>query len=159
VIVFVVVLVTFGIADAFLQSELSLIPALVALVLSIVVWRRRPGAGLTGISASDDARSRGASQVIQTLAPQVAQTPAARKETLDRALQDWAAKGWRIETRSDHQAMVARGKEISHLLHLVLTLITLGVWVIVWLLVAAFGGVKRRLLTVDEYGYVVEQKV
>lgn len=32
------------------------------------------------------------------------------------------------------------------------TLVTLGAWAIVWILVAIFGGEKRRLIVVDEEG-------
>jgi len=82
-----------------------------------------------------------------------------RKATLDRTLQLWGARGWRIENRSDFQATVAKGKEISHLLHLFLTLITVGLWLILWLVLGVVGGVKRRMITVDEYGNVVEQRL
>jgi hypothetical protein len=86
-------------------------------------------------------------------------TPDERKATLDRTLQLWGAKGWRIETRSDFQATIAKGKEISHVLHFFLVLFTLGLWLIVWFLLGVGGGVKRTLITVDEYGNVIEQKL
>ena len=53
-----------------------------------------------------------------------------RKAILDRTLQLWGAKGWRIENRSDFQATVAKGKEISHVLHFFLALFTLGIWLV-----------------------------
>ncbi|MFN8187423.1 MAG: hypothetical protein U0R69_10130 [Gaiellales bacterium] len=89
----------------------------------------------------------------------ILQTADERKATLDRSLQLHGAQGWRIETRSDFQATIAKGKEVSHLLHLFLTLITLGIWLIFWLGLGVLGGVKRRMITVDEYGNVVEQKL
>jgi hypothetical protein len=84
---------------------------------------------------------------------------AERKAQLDAALQQAGARGWRIENRSDFQATIAHGKEVSHLLHFFLTLITLGIWLIAWFGLGLFGGVKRQLLTVDEYGNVVAQKL
>lgn len=93
-------------------------------------------------------------QVIPTLR----QSADDRKATLDRSLQTYGAQGWRIESRSDFQATIATGSRISHGLHLFLTLIT-GVWGIVWIVLAATGGIKRRMVTVDEYGNIVEQKL
>ena len=48
---------------------------------------------------------------------------------------------------------------MSHLLHLFLTLITVGIWLIFWLGLGVLGGIKRRMITVDEFGNVVEQKI
>ena len=38
------------------------------------------------------------------------------------------------------------------MLHLVLSIVTLGVWLFVWLGVIAFGGEKRMSASVDEWG-------
>jgi hypothetical protein len=82
-----------------------------------------------------------------------------RKANLDRALQLRGAQGWRIESRSDFQATIAKGEKINNTLHLILTLVTLGLWAIVWIIVAITGGIKRMMVTIDEYGNVVEQKL
>jgi hypothetical protein len=67
----------------------------------------------------------------------------------------WDARnGWRVTSQTQTQAQLAKGKPTSHLLHLVLTIITLGLWAIVWILVAIFGGEKHTFLSVDEYGRV-----
>jgi hypothetical protein len=109
----------------------------------------------------------------QTPAPEVTPTPAAtpapaadlaksadeRKTTLDRTLADRGAQGWRIENRSDFQATIATGNKINHVLHLILTILTAGLWGIVWIILAITGGIKRHLVTVDEYGNVVERKI
>jgi hypothetical protein len=99
----------------------------------------------------------------ETAAPPVAAPPrpqaAERKTILDRTLADRGAQGWRIETRSDFQATIATGKPVHHLLHLILTIVTAGLWAIVWILLAIFGGVKRHIITIDEYGNIVEQKI
>ena len=52
----------------------------------------------------------------------------------------------------DYQAILVKGHRPNHLLHLVLTIVTLGVWGIVWLGVIAFGGEKRMSASVDEWG-------
>lgn len=50
--------------------------------------------------------------------------------------------------------MLAKGNRPNHVLHLILTILTVGIWGIVWILLAAFGGEERVLMTVDEYGTV-----
>jgi len=82
-----------------------------------------------------------------------------RKSALDRVLADRGAQGWRIETRSDFQATIATGKPIHHVLHLILTILTAGLWAIVWIILAITGGIKRHIITIDEYGNVVDQKI
>src|SRR4051794_9962148 len=82
-----------------------------------------------------------------------------RKELLARTVSTQVANGARIESQSDHQAVVLKGKGVNHVLHLILTLVTLGTWGIVWIALAAFGGEKRAMVTVDEYGNAAVQKV
>lgn len=89
----------------------------------------------------------------------IVKDPDERKSILDRALQQYGAQGWRIENRSDFQATIAKGREISHTFHLLLTIFTLGFWLVVWFLVGLLGGNKRRMITIDEYGNVVTQKL
>lgn len=87
------------------------------------------------------------------------QTADQRKAGLDAALARYGAGGWRIETRSDFQATIVKGHRVNHILHLILTLITLGIWAIVWILMVIFGGEKREMVTVDPYGNIVASKV
>jgi Glyoxalase-like domain len=82
-----------------------------------------------------------------------------RKATLDRTLQIQEAQGWRIEARSDFQATIAKGKPLNNMLHLLLTIVTLGIWGIVWASLAITGGVKRRTITIDEDGNVIDSIV
>jgi hypothetical protein len=89
----------------------------------------------------------------------ITKTVEERSEALDRQLQVYGAQGWRIENRSTVQATIAKGKEVNNTLHFFITLFTLGLWGIIWIALLITGGVKRRLLTVDEFGNVVEQKL
>jgi hypothetical protein len=93
-------------------------------------------------------------------APQPAQAPLSadqRKAALDNALSIAAAKGYRVESRSDFQATIVKGHRTNHILHLILSIITLGVWLIVWILVAAFGGETRRTITAHPDGRVLDE--
>ncbi len=42
--------------------------------------------------------------------------------------------------------MLSRKKKTSHLLHLFLTIITLGLWVVVWVIVAASNGSQNSAI-------------
>ena len=69
------------------------------------------------------------------------------------------SQGRRIESQSDYQAVLASGKNVNHILHLLLSFFTLGMWAVIWLLMILTGGVKRELVQVDEDGYVTVSKV
>ncbi len=77
-----------------------------------------------------------------------------RKQALANAVAREVGNGCRVESQTDFQAVVVKGKRPSHLLHLILSLVTLGIWIPVWILVAIFGGEKRKVLMVDAWGIV-----
>lgn len=80
-----------------------------------------------------------------------------RKSQLARSVANNVRKGWRIESQTDYQAVMVKGNRTNHVLHLILSILTLGVWLIVWALVALMGGEKRMVVEVDEYGQVLQQ--
>ncbi len=51
-----------------------------------------------------------------------------RKEILSRQVGSLLMQGRRVESQSDFQAVLIRGHSVNHILHLILTLITLGTW-------------------------------
>jgi len=83
-----------------------------------------------------------------------------RKELMARTLQGQIAAGSRVESQSDYQAVLLKGKALNTTLHLILTLVTFGAWgLFVWLPLAIFGGEKRSMVTVDEYGNAAVAKI
>jgi hypothetical protein len=82
-----------------------------------------------------------------------------RKELMARTLNTQIATGARIESQSDFQAVVVKGKPVNHTLHLILTVVTFSCWGWVWAGLAIFGGEKRSMVVVDEYGNAAVQKV
>jgi hypothetical protein len=83
-----------------------------------------------------------------------------RKRRLDERVHDNIVRGGaRVESRSDYQAVLVRGRRPNHVLHLLLTIVTLGVWALVWIGVASSTGEKRALLTVDEHGAVTVERL
>jgi hypothetical protein len=71
---------------------------------------------------------------------------------LGRAIHTQVAQGARVESQGDYQAILVRGHRPNHMLHLVLSIVTLALWLFVWLGVIAFGGEKRMSASVDEWG-------
>lgn len=71
---------------------------------------------------------------------------------LARAVANEVRQGARIESQSDFQAVLVKGHRLNNTLHLILTLVTVGLWGIVWIALAIFGGEKRTVIDVDEYG-------
>ena len=86
-------------------------------------------------------------------------TPDDRKEALGRAVHTQVAQGARVESQGDYQAILVKGHRPNHMLHLILTLVTLGLWAFVWIGVVAFGGESRMSVGVDEWGNTNVQKL
>lgn len=82
-----------------------------------------------------------------------------RRVTLAQQLQTAAARGLRIESQSDFQAVLVEGKPVNHVLHAILTIFTCLLWGIVWAIIAATGGEKRQMVVVDEFGNVLWQNL
>ena len=80
-----------------------------------------------------------------------------RRAILARVVASDVASGGRVESQTSYQAVIVKGHRPNHILHLILTIATLGFWAIVWIALAIFGGEKRRTITVDEYGQVLRQ--
>lgn len=80
---------------------------------------------------------------------------AERSAILDNVLISRAAAGGTVVTRSPTSAVLVFGKPINHLLHLVLCFLCCGFWIAVWFGLAVFGGQKREVVTIDQYGSAV----
>lgn len=64
-----------------------------------------------------------------------------------------------MESQSDYQAIIVTGKKVNHLLHFFIGVFTIGAWwLFVWLPLAIFGGEKREIIQVDDYGNALVQK-
>ncbi len=60
----------------------------------------------------------------------------------------------RLESRADGAATIVTGRPLNDTLHMLLAVITLGLWLPVWVLMSAFGGEQRRVLRIDRAGKV-----
>lgn len=123
-------------------------------------WYPDPNAGGANLmrywdgSAWTDRVSEGTTEISTTR-----RTTDERKVILAQQLQTAAARGLRIESQSDFQAILIEGQPVNHTLHAILTIFTCLLWGIVWAVIAATGGEKRQMVVVDEFGNVRWQKL
>lgn len=77
-----------------------------------------------------------------------------RREALANAVSREVGGGWHVESQADYQAvLVKHGTKVNHILHLLLTLITLGLWALVWIWVAVFKKREHhKVIAVDAFG-------
>lgn len=76
------------------------------------------------------------------------QTERQRKQTLANQIAAEVSRGWRVESQTETMATLVKGKRPNHVLHLLLSVFTVGFWVPVWIIVAVLGGEKRKTVTV-----------
>ncbi|MGB7587984.1 MAG: DUF2510 domain-containing protein [Solirubrobacterales bacterium] len=82
-----------------------------------------------------------------------------RKALLARQIQGAAARGLRVESQSEFQAVLVEGQPVNHVLHAIITIFSCGLWGIAWIILAVTGGEKREMIVVDEFGNVQLQKL
>ncbi|GAB2983858.1 hypothetical protein [Nocardioides montaniterrae] len=82
-------------------------------------------------------------------------TPEQRKRNLAQAVQSEVVAGWRVESQTDESAVLVKGGVTNHTLHLILTLITCGIWSLVWLVMVLVNQRKTVMLRVDDYGNIL----
>jgi hypothetical protein len=69
------------------------------------------------------------------------------KDPLPRQIQRLVIEGWRVESQTEEAAVMVKGRSPEHILHFVLTVLTFGLWAIVWIFVAIFSHEDRMVLT------------
>ena len=85
-------------------------------------------------------------------------TRAERANTLDAEIQYHASEGWRLRSKTASEAHLVKGKPVSHFLHLFFAIVTLGLWLLVWIPLIVFGGERHKYVTVDERGGVTSSR-
>ncbi len=86
--------------------------------------------------------------------PQLPQESGARTP-IEAAIQYEIAMGGRLASQTASQAVVIHGKPVNHILHLLLSVFTAGIWLIIWIIMAASGGERRAILEVRSDGTVM----
>ena len=82
-----------------------------------------------------------------------------RRQALYNAVAQEVARGGRVESQTDLNAIIVRGSKPNHVLHLILTLVTCLAWSVVWIALVVIQQEHRTQLTVDPYGQVLLQRL
>jgi Mg2+/citrate symporter len=64
------------------------------------------------------------------------------------------AAGSRVELQDDFSAVLVFGTKPNHILHFILSILTAGFWLIIWLFIALGSKERRTLYKIDEYGII-----
>ena len=80
--------------------------------------------------------------------------PAQRRRLLSQQLAVMEEEGKRIVFRGDYQAIVADGTPVNHILHLMLSFFTVGLWAIIWMVDISFHKETKEFVRVDIKGIV-----
>lgn len=86
-------------------------------------------------------------------------TPERRRERLSQTVQSEVVAGWRVQSQGEFEVVLVKGKRPNHVLHLILTLVTFGLWLIIWIILAISMRESRNIISVDEFGNVRNQHV
>lgn len=82
-----------------------------------------------------------------------------RQALLAQTIATQVAGGARVESQGPFNAILVRGKAVNNVLQLILTPVTAGLWLFVWIPLLLLGGEKRSQVSVDEFGNVTVQKL
>jgi hypothetical protein len=73
---------------------------------------------------------------------------------LDQAVAHHVRMGWAVESRTPTMAVLVSGQPINHVLHLLLTVFTCGVWLIIWAVISMLSSMKRLTLILNPDGTI-----
>ena len=75
-----------------------------------------------------------------------------RRKILEEKIMMHQASGKRLESQIGFQAVLVTEKRPNHLVHLLLTILTGGLWALIWIYLVLTSKDLREILQVDEYG-------
>jgi hypothetical protein len=96
-------------------------------------------------------RSYSSNQRLEGEGRRIQLTPQRRTDVLARRLRSLESQGWRVESQTRFEVVVAHAAP-NHVLHGILTFLFIGLWAPVWITLASQGGMKRRAISVDQWG-------
>ena len=86
-------------------------------------------------------------------------TPTERRRLLSQHLAVMVEQGKRIVFQGDYQAIVADGTPVNHILHLMLSFFTVGLWAVIWMIDISFHKETKEFVRVDIEGNVTVSKI
>jgi hypothetical protein len=84
-------------------------------------------------------------------------TEAEKASKLALAVATEASAGWRVESQSTIQAVLVRGKSINNTLHIILSVVTFGGWLIVYIPIYLVNRRKVKIIRIDDFGNTLFQ--
>ena len=73
-------------------------------------------------------------------------------QTVDERVAVLVANGYSVQSRSATQVILVRGRRPNHILHLLLTVFTIGSWGIVWIILTVTNRPQTKVITIGEHG-------
>lgn len=77
-----------------------------------------------------------------------------RQDILNNEITQWVAKGWNIQTINGTQAILHKPKRIGFFWNFILTLLTGGLWLFIWLYKILNQKTYQVIINVNEYGEI-----
>ncbi|GEM_PF-1919838 len=87
--------------------------------------------------------------------------PLSESEILDLFVHQQLAQSgdaWTVISRMDNSIVMGRKKKVSHLWHLLLSIISAGLWVIIWIIMVIARKEERRIVEVADDGKTISMK-
>ena len=81
-------------------------------------------------------------------------TDSERKAILERRIVFEVARGARLTYKGELEAVFEIGKRPNHILHLLLSIVTFGFWLLVWLIMSMGTGVQSFKIFIDKFGNI-----
>lgn len=81
-----------------------------------------------------------------------------RQQILFQQVSIYLNQGWEVQSQNEFSViLVKKPKPVNHILHLLLSILTAGVWLFVWLGLAMFSSSKSmtKMINVSENGAVI----
>jgi hypothetical protein len=81
------------------------------------------------------------------------------RHALDAAVAQELRAGGELESQTDSIAVIRRGGKVNHILHLILSILTAGIWLFVWLLLVLTNKRQRVVLSLDHERQTIQRTV
>ncbi len=77
-----------------------------------------------------------------------------KKAILEKRIVFEVARGARLTYKGEFEAVFEIGKRPNHILHLLLSIVTVGIWLLVWLIISMGSGVQSYKISIDKFGNI-----
>ena len=77
-----------------------------------------------------------------------------RMKVLNQEIIKHQTLGKRVESQIEYHVVLVQKQDVNHILHLILSVCTAGLWLVVWAIMVLQTKDIRQVLQVDEYGSI-----